>query len=83
VNVDLEGDDQAGIEDDGQPPAWAVSSQAIADARLKWRWHETDTEAPISGCLRLMYLLPDQHLQSTPRDLLPRSCCISQQASSS
>jgi small subunit ribosomal protein S15 len=76
VNVgDLEGDDQeAGIEDDGQPPAWAVSSQAIADARLKWRRHETDTGSPeyqVAGMTERIFYLT-KHLQEHPKDYSTR-----------
>jgi small subunit ribosomal protein S15 len=76
VNVgDLEGDDQeAGIEDDGQPPAWAVSQKAIVDARLKWRRHDTDTGSPeyqVAGMTERIFYLT-KHLQEHPKDYSTR-----------
>jgi small subunit ribosomal protein S15 len=76
VNVgDLEGDDQeAGIEDDGQPPAWAVSQQRIDELRVQFRRHEKDTGSPeyqIAGITeRIAYLT--KHLKVHPKDFSTR-----------
>ena len=77
VNVgDLESDDQedAGIEDDGEPPAWAVLNQRLKEAREKHRLHETDTGSPeyqVAGMTeRISYLT--KHLQTHPKDYSTR-----------
>jgi small subunit ribosomal protein S15 len=76
VNVgDLEGDDQeAGIEDDGQPPAWAVSQQRLTELRVQYRRHEKDTGSPeyqVAGMTeRITYLT--KHLQLHPKDYSTR-----------
>lgn len=76
VNVgDLEGDDQeAGIEDDGQLPAWAVSQQRISELRAQYRRHEKDTGSPefqVAGITeRITYLT--KHLQEHPKDFSTR-----------
>lgn len=78
VNVgDLEGDsdqEDVGVEDDGQPPAWAVSQQRIAELREKHRRHEKDTGSPeyqVAGMTeRIAYLT--QHLKQHPKDFSTR-----------
>jgi small subunit ribosomal protein S15 len=76
VNVgDLEGDDEeAGIEDDGQAPAWAVTEQKISEARLKWRRHDKDTGSPeyqVAGMTERIFYLT-KHLQDHPKDYSTR-----------
>jgi small subunit ribosomal protein S15 len=77
VNVgDLEDDEDedAGIEDDGKPPAWYVAQQRIVEVREKYRRHETDTGSPefqVAGMTeRISYLT--QHLQLHPKDFSTR-----------
>jgi small subunit ribosomal protein S15 len=77
VNVgDLEGDDQdeAGIEDDGEPPAWYSSQQRMQELREKHRRHEKDTGSPeyqVAGMTeRIAYLT--NHLQEHPKDFSTR-----------
>jgi small subunit ribosomal protein S15 len=78
VNVgDLEGDDTVegvGAEDDGQPPAWAVSQQRMQELREKHRRHENDTGSPefqVAGMTeRIAYLT--EHLKVHPTDYSTR-----------
>jgi small subunit ribosomal protein S15 len=78
VNVgDLEGDndaEDAGAEDDGEPPAWARSQNRIQELRQQYRRHETDTGSPeyqIAGMTeRITYLTT--HLQAHPKDFSTR-----------
>jgi small subunit ribosomal protein S15 len=78
VNVgDLEGDndqEDAGAEDDGEPPAWAKSAQRIQELRQQYRRHEKDTGSPeyqIAGMTeRITYLTT--HLQMHPKDFSTR-----------
>jgi small subunit ribosomal protein S15 len=77
VNVgelETEDDQDAGIEDDGQPPDWAVSAQRIQEARLAHRRHDTDTGSPeyqVAGMSeRINYLT--KHLQMHPKDFSTR-----------
>jgi len=77
VNVgDFEGEDDGdvGLEDDGQPPAWAVSQQRIQELREQHRIHETDTGSPeyqVAGMTeRIAYLT--KHLQQHPKDYSTR-----------
>jgi len=77
VNVgDLEGDDEeaVGVEDDGQPPAWAVSQQRMTELREQYRRHDTDTGSPeyqVAGMTeRIAYLT--KHLQANPKDYSTR-----------
>lgn len=76
VNVgDLDEDDEeAGIEDDGEPPAWAASQQRMNELREKYRRHDKDTGSPeyqIAGMTeRISYLT--QHLQEHPKDFSTR-----------
>lgn len=73
-DLETEDDQDAGIEDDGQPPAWMVSSQRIQELRLKHRRHETDTGSPeyqVAGMSeRINYLT--KHLQMHPKDFSTR-----------
>jgi len=78
VNVgDLEGDndqDDVGVEDDGQPPAWAVSQQRMQELREKHRRHDKDTGSPefqVAGMTeRISYLTG--HLKQHPKDFSTR-----------
>jgi small subunit ribosomal protein S15 len=77
VNVgDLEDDEDedAGIEDDGEPPAWYATQQRIVEVREKYRRHETDTGSPefqVAGMTeRISYLT--SHLQQHPKDFSTR-----------
>merc|ERR1712125_202062 len=74
---DLEGDDddqEAGIEDDGEPPVWYASQQRIQELREKYRRHEKDTGSPefqVAGMTeRISYLT--KHLQQHPKDYSTR-----------
>jgi small subunit ribosomal protein S15 len=77
VNVgELEEDDDenAGISDDGEPPAWFASQQRIQALREKYRRHDTDTGSPeyqVAGMTeRISYLT--KHLQTNPKDFSTR-----------
>lgn len=76
VNVgDLDEDDEeAGIEDDGEPPAWAASQQRMQELREKYRRHDKDTGSPeyqVAGMTeRISYLT--NHLQQHPKDFSTR-----------
>jgi small subunit ribosomal protein S15 len=78
VNVgDLEGDndqEDAGAEDDGEPPAWAKSQNRIQELRQQYRRHDKDTGSPeyqIAGMTeRITYLTT--HLQAHPKDFSTR-----------
>lgn len=78
VNVgELENDDDSsdvGIEDDGLLPGWAIAAQRIADARVQYRRHDTDTGSPeyqVAGMTeRINYLT--KHLQLHPKDFSTR-----------
>ncbi|CAJ1955109.1 unnamed protein product [Cylindrotheca closterium] len=76
VNVgDLDEDDEeAGIEDDGEPPAWAASQQRMNELREKYRRHDKDTGSPeyqVAGMTeRISYLT--KHLQQHPKDFSTR-----------
>mmetsp|Transcript_34196 Transcript_34196/g.82915 ORF Transcript_34196/g.82915 Transcript_34196/m.82915 type:complete len:180 (+) Transcript_34196:819-1358(+) len=76
VNVgDLDEDDEeAGIEDDGEPPAWAASQQRMDELREKYRRHDKDTGSPeyqVAGMTeRISYLT--KHLQQHPKDFSTR-----------
>lgn len=77
VNVgDLENDDDldAGVEDDGEPPAWAQSKERVDELRAKHRRHEKDTGSPeyqVAGMTeRIAYLT--KHLQQHPKDFSTR-----------
>jgi len=75
VNVgDLEEDDDDGIEDDGQPPAWYESQQRLEKLRAENRRHDKDTGSPefqVAGMTeRISYLT--KHLQLHPKDFSTR-----------
>lgn len=70
-----EADDmEAGTEDDGALPGWAVSAQRVAELRAQYRRHETDTGSPefqVAGMTeRITYLT--KHLQQHPKDFSTR-----------
>ena len=76
VNVgELETDTEGvGVEDDGQPPKWAVSQLRVTELREKHRRHETDTGSPeyqVAGMTeRISYLT--EHLKQHPTDFSTR-----------
>ncbi|KAL3943437.1 MAG: hypothetical protein SGBAC_002485 [Bacillariaceae sp.] len=76
VNVgDLDEDDEdAGIEDDGEPPAWLASQQRMNELREKYRRNDKDTGSPeyqVAGMTeRISYLT--KHLQQHPKDFSTR-----------
>jgi small subunit ribosomal protein S15 len=69
-----EDDEEAGTQDDGQPPAWYASQQRMAENRAKFRRHDKDTGSPeyqIAGMTeRINYLTG--HLQTHPKDFSTR-----------
>lgn len=73
---ELEGDDQedVGLEDDGEPPAWYTSQQRMEELRGKHRRHDQDTGSPeyqVAGMTeRISYLT--KHLQQHPKDFSTR-----------
>jgi small subunit ribosomal protein S15 len=74
---ELEGDDadgEVGLEDDGEPPAWASSYERMQELRNKHKRHETDTGSPeyqVAGMTeRIAYLT--KHLQQHPKDFSTR-----------
>lgn len=72
----MEGDDEeaVGVEDDGQPPAWAASQQRMKELREQYRRHDKDTGSPeyqVAGLTeRISYLT--SHLQTHPKDYSTR-----------
>lgn len=77
VNVgELEGDDQddVGMEDDGEPPAWYASQQRMEELRNTHKRHDKDTGSPefqVAGMTeRIAYLT--KHLQQHPKDFSTR-----------
>jgi small subunit ribosomal protein S15 len=76
VNVgDLESDDdEDGISDDGEPPAWYSSAERINALRIEHRRHEGDTGSPeyqVAGMTeRINYLT--SHLKMHPKDFSTR-----------
>jgi small subunit ribosomal protein S15 len=76
VNVgDLEGEDEEdGIEDDGEPPAWYASQQRVEELRIQHRRHDKDTGSPeyqVAGMTeRISYLT--KHLKVHPKDFSTR-----------
>jgi small subunit ribosomal protein S15 len=77
VNVgDLEGEDEedAGSQDDGEPPAWAVLEERLKEVREQYRRHEKDTGSPeyqVAGMTeRIAYLT--KHMQQHPKDFSTR-----------
>ena len=73
-DLDNEDDEDAGIEDDGEPPAWYASAQRIQELREKFRQSEKDTGSPeyqVAGMTeRITYLT--KHLQQHPKDFSTR-----------
>jgi small subunit ribosomal protein S15 len=71
---ELESDEDAGISDDGEPPAWFVSAERIATLRQEHRRHDADTGSPeyqIAGMTeRISYLT--NHLKVHPKDFSTR-----------
>ena len=73
---ELEGDDQedVGMEDDGEPPAWYSSQQRQEELRTKHKRHDKDTGSPeyqVAGMTeRIAYLT--KHLQQHPKDFSTR-----------
>lgn len=72
---ELEGEDvDAGLEDDGEPPAWYSSQQRMQELRNKHRRHDKDTGSPefqVAGMTeRIAYLT--KHLQQHPKDFSTR-----------
>eukprot|EP00538_Stauroneis_constricta_P007130 CAMPEP_0119561968 /NCGR_PEP_ID=MMETSP1352-20130426/19121_1 /TAXON_ID=265584 /ORGANISM="Stauroneis constricta, Strain CCMP1120" /LENGTH=210 /DNA_ID=CAMNT_0007610287 /DNA_START=52 /DNA_END=684 /DNA_ORIENTATION=- len=69
-----EDDEEAGAEDDGQPPAWFSSFERTQELREKWRRSEKDTGSPefqVAGMTeRISYLT--KHLQQHPKDYSTR-----------
>lgn len=75
VNVgDLEEGDDDGVEDDGEPPAWAASHERMLALRAEHRRSDTDTGSPevqVAGMTeRIAYLT--KHLQQNPKDFSTR-----------
>ena len=75
VNVgDLEDEDDTGIEDDGEPPAWYSSAMRMQELRVEHRRHENDTGSPeyqVAGMTeRITYLT--KHLKTHPKDFSTR-----------
>lgn len=73
-DLDNEDDEEAGVEDDGQPPAWYTSQLRVQEMREKHRLNEKDTGSPeyqIAGMTeRINYLTG--HLQENPKDFSTR-----------
>merc|ERR1712216_529022 len=73
-DLDDEDDESAGIEDDGEPPAWYASGQRMQELREKYRRTEKDTGSPefqVAGMTeRISYLT--KHLQQHPKDFSTR-----------
>ena len=73
-DLDNEDDEDTGIEDDGEPPAWYASQQRMAELRETHRRHEKDTGSPeyqVAGMTeRIPYLT--KHLQQHPKDFSTR-----------
>ena len=75
---ELEGDgsddDQVGLEDDGEPPAWYSSQQRMEEMRNQYKRHEKDTGSPeyqVAGMTeRITYLTA--HLKQHPKDFSTR-----------
>jgi small subunit ribosomal protein S15 len=69
-----EEDEETGIEDDGEPPAWYTLEQRVAESQAKYRQHDKDTGSPeyqVAGMTeRINYLT--KHLQQNPKDFSTR-----------
>lgn len=71
----MEGEDEEdGIEDDGEPPAWFASQQRMEELRVQHRRHDKDTGSPeyqVAGMTeRISYLT--KHLKVHPKDFSTR-----------
>lgn len=77
VNVgELEGDDQedAGTEDDGQLPSWAILEERLEKVRAEYRRGDMDTGSPeyqVAGMTERIAFLT-QHLKEHPKDFSTR-----------
>lgn len=73
-DLDDEEDEDAGIEDDGQPPEWYLLQQRMQESQGKYKLHENDTGSPeyqVAGMTeRIAYLT--KHLQVHPKDFSTR-----------
>lgn len=73
-DLDNEDDEDTGIEDDGEPPAWFSSQQRMNELREQYRRHDKDTGSPeyqVAGMTeRISYLT--KHLQQHPKDFSTR-----------
>jgi small subunit ribosomal protein S15 len=73
-DMEDEEDEDAGIEDDGEPPAWFALEQRVAESQAKYRTSENDTGSPefqVAGITeRITYLT--KHLQQHPKDFSTR-----------
>ena len=69
-----EGDEEAGSQDDGEPPAWYASQERMRENQEKFRLHDKDTGSPefqVAGITeRISYLT--SHLQAHPKDFSTR-----------
>lgn len=74
LEVETEGNELLGVDDDGALPAWAVSQQRIEELRLQHRRNDKDTGSPeyqVAGMTeRISYLT--RHLQQHPKDFSTR-----------
>ncbi len=74
TSSEIEDDEETGIEDDGEPPAWAVCQEKMQAAREQHRLHDKDTGSPeyqVAGMTeRIRYLTT--HLQAHPKDYSTR-----------
>jgi small subunit ribosomal protein S15 len=72
--LEQEDDQDVGMEDDGEPPAWAASRARMEELRAEHRLHNTDTGSPeyqVAGMTeRIAYLT--KHLQLHPKDYSTR-----------
>lgn len=73
-DLDNEVDEDTGVEDDGEPPAWYASQQRIQELRETHKRHDKDTGSPeyqVAGMTeRIAYLTG--HLQKHPKDFSTR-----------
>lgn len=67
-------DEETGVEDDGEPPAWYSLQERMAENQAKYRLHDKDTGSPefqVAGMTeRIAYLT--KHLQQNPKDFSTR-----------
>ncbi len=73
-DLDSEEDENTGVEDDGEPPAWYSLALNMKEQQEKYRLHENDTGSPefqVAGMTeRIAYLT--KHLQQHPKDFSTR-----------